>query len=67
MKYKYIWEDPRQFKVNKEDGHAIAMPFDTCEDALSGETSAADAAASPFKPTWTFDDLSGLRAALLPG
>ena len=40
MKYKYIWEDPGQFKVNKEDGHAIAMPFDTCEDALSGETSA---------------------------
>ena len=34
---------------------------------LSGETSAADAAASPHKPTWTFDDLSGLRAALLPG
>ena len=34
---------------------------------LSGETSAAYAASSPFKPTWTFDDLSGLRAALLPG
>ena len=32
---------------------------------LSGETSAADAAASPFRPTWTFDDLSGLRDALL--
>ena len=32
---------------------------------LSGETSAADAAASPVRPTWTFDDLSGLRAALL--
>ena len=32
---------------------------------LSGETSAADAAASPFRPTWTFPDLSGLRAALL--
>ena len=32
---------------------------------LSGETSAADAAASPFKPTWTFPDLAGLRAALL--
>ena len=32
---------------------------------LSGETSAADAAASPHKPTWTFDDLSGIRAALL--
>ena len=32
---------------------------------LSGETSAADAAVSPHRPTWTFDDLSGIRAALL--
>ncbi|MBR1609321.1 MAG: HAD-IIA family hydrolase [Kiritimatiellae bacterium] len=32
---------------------------------LSGETSAADAAVSPHKPTWTFDDLSGIRAGLL--
>ena len=31
---------------------------------LSGETSAEDAAASPFRPTWTFPDLSGLRARL---
>ncbi|MBQ9517324.1 MAG: DUF4981 domain-containing protein [Eubacterium sp.] len=39
MKYKYIWEDPKQYKVNKEDGHAIAMPFDSRDDALSGEDS----------------------------
>ncbi|MGN0459193.1 MAG: glycoside hydrolase family 2 TIM barrel-domain containing protein [Eubacterium sp.] len=39
MAYKFIWEDPKQFKVNKEDGHAIAMPFDTEQDALSGEAS----------------------------
>ena len=32
---------------------------------LSGETSAADAAASPFRPTWTFPDLGALRTALL--
>ena len=32
---------------------------------LSGETSAADAASSPHKPTWTFADLGGLREALL--
>ena len=31
----------------------------------SGETSRADAAASPHRPTWTFDDLGGLRSALL--
>ncbi len=39
MAYKYIWEDPKRFKVNKEDGHAIAMPFDTEAQALSGENS----------------------------
>ena len=39
MKFKYIWEDPKRFKINKEDGHAIAMPFDSREDALSGEES----------------------------
>ena len=32
---------------------------------LSGETSAADAAISPHKPSWTFDDLGGLREALI--
>lgn len=32
---------------------------------LSGETSAADAAASPHKPTWTFANLGGIREALL--
>lgn len=36
---KYIWEDPKTFKLNKEDGHTIAMPFDTLEDALSGDAS----------------------------
>ncbi|HIZ11968.1 MAG TPA: DUF4981 domain-containing protein [Candidatus Eubacterium faecavium] len=36
---KYIWEDPKIIKVNKEDGHVIAMPFDDAESALSGEES----------------------------
>lgn len=36
---KFVWEDPKTYKINKEDGHAIAMPFDTAEDALSGEMS----------------------------
>lgn len=36
---KYIWEDPKIIKVNKEDGHVIAMPFDDTETVLSGEES----------------------------
>lgn len=36
---KERWEDPAVFKINKEDGHAIMMPFDTEADALSGENS----------------------------
>ena len=39
MSYKYIWENPMQFKVNKEDGHSVMMPFDSAEEALSGEES----------------------------
>lgn len=39
MAYKYIWENPKTFKVNKEDGHAIAMPFNNAAEALSGEQS----------------------------
>ena len=39
MKEKFIWEDPYTFKINKEDGHAIAMPFDSAQTALSGEDS----------------------------
>lgn len=51
MSNKYIWEDPTQYKINKEDGHAIAMSFDTVESALSGEQ-------SPYKQSlngkWSF-------------
>ena len=39
MSKKYIWEDPTNFKINKEDGHSVFMPFDSTEDALSGESS----------------------------
>lgn len=35
----YKWEDPTVFKINKEDGHALMLPFDTQEEALSGEES----------------------------
>ncbi|MGN0522527.1 MAG: glycoside hydrolase family 2 TIM barrel-domain containing protein [Eubacterium sp.] len=36
---KFRWEDPSIFKINKEDGHAIMLPFDSEESALSGEES----------------------------
>lgn len=36
---KYIWEDPKIIKQNKEDGHVIAMPFDDVDSAVSGEES----------------------------
>lgn len=39
MSKKYVWEDPTTYKINKEDGHAIAMPFDSVDDALSGNVS----------------------------
>ncbi len=38
MNYKYIWEDPTQEQIGKEDGHTIAMPFDSAEDAFEGES-----------------------------
>ena len=39
MSENFIWEDPKQIKINKEDGHAIFMPYDKAEDAISGEIS----------------------------
>lgn len=36
---KYNWENPEIFKINKEDGHAIMMPFDSEKDALSAKES----------------------------
>lgn len=33
---KFRWEDPSIFKINKEDGHAIMMPYDSENEALSG-------------------------------
>ena len=36
---KFRWEDPSIFKVNKEDGHAIMMPFDSEKEALSNNDS----------------------------
>lgn len=36
---KFRWENPEIFKINKEDGHAIMMPFDNEKDALSANES----------------------------
>lgn len=36
---KFNWENPEIFKINKEDGHAIIMPFDSEKDALSAKES----------------------------
>lgn len=36
---KFNWENPEIFKINKEDGHAIMMPFDSEKDALSEKES----------------------------
>ena len=36
---KFRWENPELFKINKEDGHAIMMPFDSEKDALSAKES----------------------------
>lgn len=36
---KQLWENPEIFKINKEDGHVIAMPYDDAETAMSGEES----------------------------
>lgn len=36
---KFNWENPEIFKINKEDGHAIMMPFNSEKDALSAKES----------------------------
>lgn len=36
---KFNWENPEIFKINKEYGHAIMMPFDSEKDALSAKES----------------------------
>ena len=51
MAEKFIWEDPCRIKINKEDGHAIAMPYDSLEQTQELE-------ASPYKKSlngeWQF-------------
>ena len=34
---KFRWEDPSIFKINKENGHTLMLPYDSEEEALSAE------------------------------
>ncbi len=47
----FNWENSEIFRINKEDGHVIAMPYDSEKDALAGSE-------SPYKKTlngtWKF-------------
>lgn len=58
MSEKYIWEDPKQYKINKEDGHTIAMPYDNVSAAMGRQE-------SPYKQSlngmWKFYWQRGLK------
>lgn len=58
MAKKYVWEDPLTYKINKEDGHAIAMPFDSLAQAEELEQ-------SPYKQSlngeWDFSWQRGVK------
>ncbi|MGN1122864.1 MAG: glycoside hydrolase family 2 TIM barrel-domain containing protein, partial [Eubacterium sp.] len=34
---KFRWEDPSVFKINKENGHTLMLPYDSEEDALTAD------------------------------
>ena len=55
------YADPSVIAVNKEDGHAIAMPYDAVEQALAGEN-------SPYKQSlngmWKFSWCRGVKNEL---
>ena len=55
------YADPSVIAVNKEDGHAIAMPYDTAAQALTGEN-------SPYKRSlnglWKFSWCRGVKNEL---
>ena len=35
---KFRWEDPSVYNVNKEDGHALFLPYDSEAEALAAES-----------------------------
>ena len=47
----YIWENPKIYEQNKEKSHAVMMPYDTVEEALSGKESAYKLS---LNGTWKF-------------
>lgn len=47
----YIWENPKIYEQNKEESHAVMMPFDTLEQALSQEESSYKLS---LNGTWKF-------------
>ena len=55
---KFNWENPEIFKINKEDGHAIMMPFDSEKDALSAKESNYK---QSLNGKWTFYWQRGLK------
>ncbi|WP_461206633.1 glycoside hydrolase family 2 TIM barrel-domain containing protein [Clostridium sp. DL1XJH146] len=54
----YDWENPAIIKINKQEGHVIAYPFDKYESVLSGEE-------SPYKKSlngkWNFKWILGIE------
>lgn len=57
-KVLYDWEDPLIIGINKETGHAIAIPYDDCIDAAVGSD-------SPYKMSlngmWKFKWVMGVQ------
>ena len=61
---KYNWENSRVFKINKEDGHVISMPYDSEADALNNTGSQYKMS---LNGTWKFRWTLGLENALPDG
>lgn len=60
----YNWENSEIFKINKEDGHVIAIPYDDIQSAVKKKS-------SPFKMTlngmWKFHWQRGIKKGLPEG
>lgn len=60
----FNWENSEIFKINKENGHVISMPYDDVQSALSGEE-------SPYKKSlngsWKFYWQRGIDGGLPDG
>lgn len=62
QKTRYDWENPGIIARNKEPGHALALPYDSEEDAIAAAGNLSGAAA-PYKlslnGTWKFRYVTG--------